>query len=354
MRDGRRRFLAIGAALLSGLALAEIVARASESPPLAPPRSDGEVLVESEDPARGWMLVPGARLTLHYPQGAGRERVVTHDVGPHGWRGAVFSPEKRPGSTRIATVGDSHTFGWGVAEDETLAVQLERELRSRGGDVEVLNLGIPNTNIEEKAWVVEHIALPAQCDVVVLQLHFDDNALDGVELGRRQGLAWAAGSRGNVSQGRLDWWREQLASVRLVTDNLKRQRASRAYASRHLAAMRPGHPARERVDAALARVRRVVEARGATVLAVLYPLPMRDASGWASAALDEQLEDATRAAGLAVLSMAAAFDACDSSVFVHPLDPHVDALAQHAAAEATALRLVELGLVPGARRQQRR
>lgn len=346
VRLWQRRCLAVVGALACGLLLAELAALALAPRPLVPPSGEGEVMVESELPERGWQLVPDARFTLHYPEPDGSERVVTHDVGPHGWRGAPFSPQKRPGSLRIATVGDSHTFGWGVAEDETLAVQLERELRERGGDVEVLNLGIPNTNVEEKAWVIEHVALPAGCDLIVLQLHFDDNALDGVDLGRRAGHAWAAGGRGEVSNGTLEWLREHFASVRAVTEGLKRQRASRAYVTRHLAAMRPGHPARERVDAALRRVHEAASAQGAVVVAILYPLPVRDDSGWASAPLDEKLEEASRAAGLPVLSLADAFDSCDGPVHVHPLDPHVDARAQRAAAAATARFLLDLGLVP--------
>lgn len=350
IRLWQRRFLALVGALGCGVLLAELAARTLAAAPLAAPRGEGEVLVESEEPERGWQLVPGTRFTLHYPEPDGSERLVTHDVGPHGWRGAPFAPEKRPGTLRIATVGDSHTFGWGVAEDQTLARQLERELSQRGIDVEVLNLGIPNTNIEEKAWVIEHVALPAQCDLIVLQLHFDDNALNGVDLGRRAGHAWAAGARPEASGATLEWLREHLACVRVVTEGLKRQRASRAYVTRHLAAMRAGHPARERVDAALRRVRELASAQGATVVSILYPLPVRDGSGWASRPLDEQLESASREAGVAVLSMARAFDACDGPVHVHPLDPHVDAMAQRAAAAATAQFLLELELVPAPRR----
>lgn len=350
VRIWHRRVLAVAVALGCGLLFAELAALLLAPDPIAPPRGEGEVMTESENPERGWQLVPDTRFTLHYPEPDGSERVVTHDVGPQGWRGAPFPPQKRPGSLRIATVGDSHTFGWGVAEDETLAVQLERELRERGGDVEVLNLGIPNTNVEEKAWVIEHVALPAGCDLIVLQLHFDDNALNGIDLGRRAGHAWAAGGRAEASSGTLERLRERFASVRVVTEGLKRQRASRAYVTRHLAAMRPGHPARERVDAALRRVHAAASAQGAVVVTVLYPLPVRDGASWASEPLDLKLEEASRAAGLAVLSLADAFHACGGPVHVHPLDPHVDARAQRAAAAATAHFLLDLGLVPDARR----
>jgi len=43
---------------------------------------------------------------------------------------------------RIAAFGDSLTAGWGLKPDESFTAVLQRELRSRGYDVEVVNFGI--------------------------------------------------------------------------------------------------------------------------------------------------------------------------------------------------------------------
>ena len=44
---------------------------------------------------------------------------------------------------RIACVGDSVTFGWGVSYEESYPARLERLLIERGRSVEVLNAGVP-------------------------------------------------------------------------------------------------------------------------------------------------------------------------------------------------------------------
>lgn len=50
---------------------------------------------------------------------------------------------KPAGRIRIAAVGDSVTFGWGVRPEESWVTLLDAELRRRGHDVEVLNAGSP-------------------------------------------------------------------------------------------------------------------------------------------------------------------------------------------------------------------
>lgn len=332
-------------ALAIGFGLAEGIARLCVDAPGPAPRGDGEIMRESAEASRGWELVPHTRMQLFYPARNGEERVVTHDVGPHGWRGARFTTRKRPGSVRIGCVGDSHTFGWGVEESETWPVQLERVLRERGYDVEVLNFGVPNTNLEEKAFIVEHIALQADCDLIALQLHFDDNALDGINLGRRAGHAWVASAQREGPSDTLEWLRERFVSVELVTEGLRRQRASQAYVMRHTAAMRSGHPAAVRIDQSLKNLRAATHERGAALAAFIYPLPVRTENGWASAKLDEQWMDAARRAGIDALTFDRAFDRVSGDVCVHPLDPHVNARAQSECAQAAANFLVERGLL---------
>jgi lysophospholipase L1-like esterase len=57
-----------------------------------------------------------------------------------GLRGPEFSISKT-GKFRIAVIGSSYTFGWGVNDDACFVRLLESGLRARGMDVEVLNLG---------------------------------------------------------------------------------------------------------------------------------------------------------------------------------------------------------------------
>jgi len=64
-----------------------------------------------------------------------------------GLRGGPIRP-LQPGERRILLLGGSITLGWGVPEDETLAVQLEKRLNAAGEKVQVLNGGVGNYNAE--------------------------------------------------------------------------------------------------------------------------------------------------------------------------------------------------------------
>lgn len=71
---------------------------------------------------------------------------------------------------RILAIGDSFTFGWGVNIDETWVKRLESNLRARGVDAEVLNLGKPAANPNEYEFIAE-LSIPLlKPDMVILGL----------------------------------------------------------------------------------------------------------------------------------------------------------------------------------------
>ena len=65
-------------------------------------------------------------------------------INNFGFRGKDFQLEKKPGTYRIICLGDSVTFGWSVADEETYPAQLEKILQEKypDRDIEVLNLGV--------------------------------------------------------------------------------------------------------------------------------------------------------------------------------------------------------------------
>jgi lysophospholipase L1-like esterase len=64
-----------------------------------------------------------------------------------GLRGPEVAPLK-PGERRILFLGGSITLGWGVPEDCTVEVRLERMLNAHGEPAQVLNGGVGNYNAE--------------------------------------------------------------------------------------------------------------------------------------------------------------------------------------------------------------
>lgn len=75
--------------------------------------------------------------------------VLFHEYDPNdpmvnsvGHRGAEFPLEKTPGTLRIAVLGDSVAYGFGVALEETFPLQLQQLLAQQGQKVEVLNFAV--------------------------------------------------------------------------------------------------------------------------------------------------------------------------------------------------------------------
>lgn len=135
---------------------------------------------------------PGAKLTLGDMVQASRFDDVVYELKPnlsgvfkgarvrtnsHGMRGArEYSLEKPPGTYRIAGIGDSNMFGWGVAEGEPYLQILERRLGEMAGDgrrFEVLNFGVPGYNTAIEVASFERKALAYDPDLVVI--HFIGN-----------------------------------------------------------------------------------------------------------------------------------------------------------------------------------
>jgi lysophospholipase L1-like esterase len=90
---------------------------------------------------------------------------VAH-INARGVRGPEFDQTPKPGITRILIVSDSGTFGSGVADDQTVAVQLQRIL---GNDrFEVINLAVAAySTVQEYLWLIED-GLSYRPDLVLL------------------------------------------------------------------------------------------------------------------------------------------------------------------------------------------
>lgn len=83
-----------------------------------------------------------------------RTRAFTVTTGKERLRGGDPSPAAAPGVFRILAVGDSVTFGWGLAEGESWPRRLEADLLARGHAVEVVNAGVPGQGLEGmRAWL---------------------------------------------------------------------------------------------------------------------------------------------------------------------------------------------------------
>jgi hypothetical protein len=119
-------------------------------------------------PDRPWLygLRPGARARV-----AGIDFEVSRD----GLRDRSYARAKPPGVFRIAVLGDSVAFGWGVALEETFPKRLEARLNGRAaGRYEVLNFGVPGYNPYTEAKLPAGVAMGYAPDVVLVQFCSND------------------------------------------------------------------------------------------------------------------------------------------------------------------------------------
>jgi lysophospholipase L1-like esterase len=100
-----------------------------------------------------------------------------------GFRTPEFADVAAPGAVRIAVLGDSSTFGWGVDAADTYPAQLGPALAKRWGvdpsRVEILNLGVPGYSTFQGRVLLERVALGYQPDAVVWSYLSNDGAMTG-------------------------------------------------------------------------------------------------------------------------------------------------------------------------------
>jgi len=122
-----------------------------------------EVKEKSDDPRIGHEHVPGATARL-----MGVDVVINSD----GLRDAEYSVE-RTGAYRIAVLGDSLTFGWGVEKQDSFEALLEQRLNELQ-PTEIINFGHGNYNTEQQVNLFKKKGLKYSPDKVVVFYFIND------------------------------------------------------------------------------------------------------------------------------------------------------------------------------------
>lgn len=175
-----------GALSLLGLpTLAQRLAREADEPALAAavrnlkreptPALNLDVFDIDPDPRVGRVFRPNARLQL---------RGVPFATDALGMRARPAGPPP-DGAQRIAILGDSVAFGWGLADDETLAQRLETRLAASlapgAPGVAVQTVAVPGWNVGSAlAFLEDH--LDALDPDVVIAMPIENDLCDGIAM----------------------------------------------------------------------------------------------------------------------------------------------------------------------------
>jgi hypothetical protein len=100
-----------------------------------------------------------------------------------GFREREFSERPSAGTYRIAVVGDSFTYGQGIATRDRLTELLQRRLGDLRGTYEVLNFGRPAAETVDQVAFLRDTVLPIAPHFVLLQWHVND--IEGRDKSRR-------------------------------------------------------------------------------------------------------------------------------------------------------------------------
>ncbi|HXK22568.1 MAG TPA: SGNH/GDSL hydrolase family protein [Myxococcota bacterium] len=310
------------------------------------------------EPDKPWLyrLRPGAEAELDKTGG------IHYRVNADGFRGPRYAREHPDGAFRIAVLGDSLTFGFGVDEADVYTAQLEslvaRSLAPR--KVEVLNFGVGGYNAYNEAALYEGIAADYAPDLVLVQfcindlndprLHFDahtlrlldlpdaafpDPAVRALPMPDKSPLAFCA--------GRLRLC--DLLQHALFEDRADRRAVARAVAPR--ASLRGAE--REWLRARYGELAHAAAAHGAAFGVIVFPYP-KQLQEPPRDQLPRDIAELGREDGWAAIDLTPAYRAAmsrgDDKLFLDLWHP--TPLGHRVAAQALAEELPRLGLVPAA------
>jgi lysophospholipase L1-like esterase len=128
---------------------------------------------------RGYFRFMAAAGVTLYPPSATlpmRWGAVPYEVRTNalGFRGEEFERVAPPGRQRILAIGDSVTDGFFADNEATYPAQLQRFLRERGRDVEVINAARGGGAIDREYAILREHGFPLRPDVVVLTFVTND------------------------------------------------------------------------------------------------------------------------------------------------------------------------------------
>jgi lysophospholipase L1-like esterase len=143
--------------------------------------NDAEPGEDEFDPELGWRLRPGS-YTVKPSHEFFTHTVFINRLGLREARSSRETPAA--GARRVVVLGDSFTFGRGVADGVLFTTQLERRLNARWPDVhyEVINAGVPGYGTAQELVLVRRLMDEGIVGDVYLLNMFTNDLLDNLRL----------------------------------------------------------------------------------------------------------------------------------------------------------------------------
>jgi lysophospholipase L1-like esterase len=278
-----------------------------------------------------------------------------------GLRDRERSMKRTPGAIRILALGDSVTFGLGVATEEAFPRVTENLLNAARPDglasVEVLNFGVPGYNTLHELAQLRALGLAFEPDLVVVGFLYNDLEISGPQRLRLE--------RGSTPEqpGGASFARRIKSGLNAGITVLKKHSLFVAWITPRLGlVLRPlgikglgqvgeikdqfvdANPDWRRVRAALLEMKRLCEARGIQLVVMIIPAMARFTdSGYPIKEYHEAVAAFCRAHSIGYLDLLPAFWGQDGTrLWISLTDGHPDARGHRIMAQALASFLTPL------------
>ncbi|MDP6539018.1 MAG: GDSL-type esterase/lipase family protein [Planctomycetota bacterium] len=195
----------------AGLRLADFRHKRIEVPLLIWNPAEDKVMEEGSglhlfDPGQLWRPRPGAPIPW------GEDEVVNEG----GWRGPLREPVAAEDTLRVVTLGDSSTFGLGVAYGESYSARLEERLRAAGREAQVIDGGVVGFTVRQGLERYRDTFSAYRPDVVVAAFGAVNDHYSCLDLSDRRKIEH---ERAQLSWGKRlsDWLRDEVRLLHAVS-----------------------------------------------------------------------------------------------------------------------------------------
>ncbi len=263
-----------------------------------------------------------------------------------GLRGPEIPVEKPRGVYRIAVLGDSWAFGWGVGQEKAFPAVLERLLQQAAGPdaprYEVLNFSVPAYDTLQQLAVLRRRVLRFEPDLVLIAFNINDVELHDSHGPKQQERLYRDIERFLNTHSHL---------IRFVNDRLRRvalrmsiERSGKV--NHYMALYAADSSAWQQVQDALGEMQQLARQAGACTYLAVCPWmnvlnannPYRD--------IHRQIVETSISLGTPALDLFPYFEGRDpNDLRISPLDGHPRDEGHRIAAEAIAADLQARGLL---------
>jgi hypothetical protein len=318
-------------------------------------------LLAMEAVARTFRLLPLPSQNFRFSPTKGYELAPGHkEINSHGLRDREYAVIKPPHTFRILALGDSFTYGDGVALEETWVKGLEHRLNQQLGDIgvhfEVLNAGIPGYNTHQELIHLRDVGLQFDPDLVVVEFTLNDAELGVMGLKDVKKHPWLISVK--------EWMKSHFAlytffrqRMSLLLNRLSVSESEEAIGGG--AALPPRDPLRLAVKGettegwdlcrrSLQEIAATVRARGTPVVLAIFPLlvDLTDAR-YPFKAEHALVAETGRESQMVVVDLLPEFLGLEpSSLWTKPADSHPNARAHAIAVAALYRTLLAQRLIP--------